>query len=117
MSLSSSLSSSKPTGILKKYELFQNQHFHKLQLQEQTTASTIYENSNFETTHSLFKIPVDLDYDIQNGLNEDDGNKQRIELLNNTSYNISLEGIWKPKNGANIEFYPGFLSKIQNSRA
>ena len=38
-----------------------------------------------------FKIPVDLDddnedeIDIQCGLNEDDGNKERIELLNNTS--------------------------------
>ena len=29
----------------------------------------------------------------------------------------TIEGLWKPKNGANIEFYPGFLSKIQNSRA
>ena len=54
-------------------------------------AATIYENANFETTHSLFKILVDLDddnedeKDIQCGLNEDDGNKGRIELLNNTS--------------------------------
>ena len=54
-------------------------------------AATIYENSNFETTHSLFKIPVNVDddnedeTDIQCGLNEDDGNKERIELLNNTS--------------------------------
>jgi len=54
-------------------------------------AATIYESANFETTHSLFKIPVDLDddnedeKDIQCGLNEDDGNKERIELLNNTS--------------------------------
>jgi len=56
-----------------------------------STASTIYENANFETTHSLFKILVDLDddnedeKDIKCGLNEDDGNKERIELLNNTS--------------------------------
>ena len=74
-----------------------------------TTASTIYENANFETTHSLFKIPVDLDddnedeKDIQNGLNEDDGNKQRIDLLNNTSYNISFKWSSQKKKKNNIE--------------
>ena len=30
---------------------------------------------------------------------------------------ITVEGLWKPKNDAKSEFYPGFSSKIQNSRA
>ena len=30
---------------------------------------------------------------------------------------LKIEGMWKPKNDAKSEFYPGFLSKIQNSRA
>ena len=97
MSLSSSLSSSKPTGILKNMSCFKISIFINCSCKRNSTASTIYENANFETTHCLFKIPVDLDNDnedekdIQNGLNEDDGNKQQIELLNNTSYNISFE--------------------------
>jgi len=49
-----------------------------------------------------------------------------IELQLNLSYVLlevevnfksQLEGLWKPKNDAKSEFYPGFLSKIQNSRA
>ena len=45
-----------------------------------TTASTIYENANFETTHSLFKIPVDLDDD-----NEDENHLINGSLLNESS--------------------------------
>ena len=94
MYLSSKLSS---RYFEKNMSCFKISIFINFSCKSRTTASTIYENANFETTHSLFKIPVDLDddnedeKDIQNGLNEDDGNKQRIDLLNKTSYNISFK--------------------------
>jgi len=43
------------------------------------------------------------------------GENMGFELLKSNNIKF-LEGLWKPKNDAKSEFYPGFLSKIQNSR-